>query len=553
MATVSPTRQELIEEVERLRARVSQLERRVAETEEAAQPTPVTSQTELESTLQAFLKRVGVILQVEKSVIMLYDPESGELVAQKPALGLTDEEVRAFRVRATQGIAGQVFREGQPVVCHDAVRDDRTVKDLVALLKVRNLLTVPLVVERRDEQQQVSERKVIGVFHVFNKRGENSFMEEDVRLLTVLARSAAALISNARLIMELERQRQQWEETFHSILAGVVVASLDGGIELLNSAARRIFRLSGDGVGKRMDEVIPFEDVRELLASSLQNGEELTRELSLGVPEERIFQVQTAVLPGDQVGPTRVVATFNDITEIRNIERMKTEFVSSVSHELRTPLTSVKGFVRTLLDDDEGYFNRDMQREFFQIIDQECDRLSRLINDLLNVSRIESGQALKLDVREFDLRELVRKAVLIQKSYTTKHEFRVDTPEEGLMVMADEDKIDQVLTNLINNAVKYSPAGGEIRISARDLGDSVEVTIADQGVGIPPEHLDKIFTRFHRVEDRGTSHAGGTGIGLYLVKHLLDAHAGKIRVESEVGKGSSFTFSLPRIHPEPED
>jgi two-component system phosphate regulon sensor histidine kinase PhoR len=541
-----------VEEVQRLRARVAQLERRLSETEEAGQPAPVTSQTELESTLQAFLKRVGVILQVEKSVVMLYDPETGELVAQKPALGLTDEEVRAFRVRATQGIAGQVFREGHPVVCHDAMQDSRTVKDLVALLKVRNLLTVPLVVERRDEEQQVAERKVIGVFHVFNKRGENGFVEEDIKLLTVLARSAAALISNARLIMELERQRQRWEETFHSILAGVVVASRDGKVELLNSAAHRIFRLSGDGVGRQMDEIIPFDSVRELLTSSLEGGEEMTRELSLAVPDERIFQVQTAILRGDQSGPTRVVATFNDITEIRNVERIKTEFVSSVSHELRTPLTSVKGFVRTLLDDTEGYFDRNTQREFFQIIDQECDRLGRLINDLLNVSRIESGQALKLDPREFDLRELVRKVVLIQNSYTTKHQFRVEAPEEPLTVMADEDKIDQVLTNLLNNAVKYSPAGGQITLSMRDAGDRVEVTVADEGVGIPPEHLDKIFTRFHRVENKGTSHAAGTGIGLYLVKHLLDAHGGKVWVESQVGKGSAFTFALLKTLPEPE-
>jgi two-component system phosphate regulon sensor histidine kinase PhoR len=246
-----------------------------------------------------------------------------------------------------------------------------------------------------------------------------------------------------------------------------------------------------------------------------------------------------------------VVATLNDITDLRNVERMKTEFVSSVSHELRTPLTSIKGFIRTLLDDREGYYDRETQMEFYTIIDTECDRLVRLINDLLNVSRIESGRALDLQLKEVNLRGLIEKVVASQKAYTSRHQFAATIAADLPSITADEDKLDQVLTNLVSNAIKYSPEGGTITIAASKADDSgVEVSITDQGVGIPKEHQEKIFARFHRVDNRTSREAGGTGIGLYLVKHLVEAHGGQIRVESQPGKGSVFTFTLPKAPPQ---
>ena len=548
-------------ELDGLRGRIAQLEktkrdleRRLSQTSEAAEPAPlITTQSELESTLGAFVKRVGVIIQAEKCVILLYDRETGELVAQWPALGLNQEQVRTFRLRATQGISGEIFRDGKPMVSHDAVADPRTSKEFVALLNVRNLLGVPLVVERRDAQQQVLERNIIGVLSVFNKRGGGSFNDEDVRLMTVLARSAAALISNAQFMIQIAAEKHQLESTLQSMLAGVVVISRNGRVLLINSAARRILGLPvDDGVGKTASDVLTDEDVRRILTDSLSRQEEITEELTLQATGERIYQIQTALLrEEEEAEPSGIVATFNDITEIRKVERMKTEFVSSVSHELRTPLTSIKGFVRTLLDDTDGYYDRETQREFYQIIDAECDRLTRLIEDLLNVSRIESGQALQIDLRTVDLAALINKVVTSQKSYTTKHRFYTDVPEAARYIVADEDKVDQLLTNLISNAIKYSPNGGRVAVMAKDSGPSVAIAVEDEGVGIPADHLDKIFARFHRVEGNDASPATGTGIGLYLVKHLVDAHGGKITVKSKVGKGSTFTVMLPKSPPEP--
>jgi PAS domain S-box-containing protein len=545
---------------EEIRAELEQLRRKIAELEDAKRqleaelkdtsgsaPAPITTSAELEATLRWFLGRVGVILQTEKAVLMLYDQETGELVAQYPALGLTREEVEIFRVRATQGISGQVFREGRPIITDDAMTDPRTVKENVALLNMRNALTVPLAVERKDAEGSVIEKTIIGVFHVFNKRGGQRFTEEDVTLISALARSAAAVISSAKLFIAVADEKRELEATLQGMLAGVLVVGRDGKVRLMNSAAKHIFGVpSEDGTGKPLSQVVRNEQVHDLVQSCLGGKPEASAELSIFSPEERIYQVQTALLRGDSNDVSGVVTTFNDITDIRSVERMKSEFVSTVSHELRTPLTSIKGFIRTLLDDTEGYYDRGMQREFYQIIDSECDRLVRLISDLLNLSRIESGRGLELVLGEMDLGKTIKRVVDSQRSYATSHEFEIVVPDDMVPITADQDKIEQVLTNLLSNAIKYSPDGGTITVHVRDLGDHVAVGVTDQGIGIPPDHLGRLFTRFHRVDSRDSRRQYGTGIGLYLVKHLVEAHAGEVTVQSELGAGSTFTFVLPK-------
>ena len=543
--------EEILAELERLRRQIAALEeaKRQLEAElqdtSASAPAPITTSAELEATLRWFLRRVGMILQTEKAVLMLYDQETGELVAQSPALGLSKDEVEIFRVRATQGISGQVFREGRPIITDDAMTDPRTVKENVALLNMRNALTVPLAIERKDAEGSVVDKTTIGVFHVFNKRGGQRFTEEDVTLLTALARSAASVISSARLFIAVADEKRELEATLQGMLAGVLVVGRDGKVRLMNSAAKHIFGVpTEDGTGKPLLQVVRNERVHELVQSCLSGSAEANAELSIFSPDERIYQVQTALLRGDNSDISGVVTTFNDITEIRSVERMKSEFVSTVSHELRTPLTSIKGFIRTLLDDTEGYYDREMQYEFYQIIDTECDRLVRLISDLLNLSRIESGRTLELVLSEVDLRKTIRRVVESQRSYATDHEFDIIVPDDLPPIQADQDKVEQVLTNLLSNAIKYSPAGGKVTVHARDMDEHVAVSVSDDGIGIPPDHITKLFNRFHRVDSRDTRKQYGTGIGLYLVKHLMEAHHGEVKVESEVGKGSTFTFLL---------
>jgi len=532
------------------------LEDRLKEAEaRAAGPT---TPTEVEETLKKMVYRIASMLQAEKCVFMLYDEETGELQATKPAIGLTDEEIRLFRVPATAGISGEVFREQKPIILYDAVNDPRTVKESVALLKITNGVCAPLIVEKRDpDTNEVVERKVIGVVHVFNQRLGREFDQEDVRILTQFARQQAAVIAAAQMYRAFVKEKEELEHVIESVYAGIIMVHNGGRLMQINPSARTMLgldqneKLSGD-----YREIITNEAVRSILARSLEEGVEVQEEIALPDPHsedkesERIYQVQTAMVKGEDQSSIGVVAIFNDITEIRSIERMKTAFVSTVSHELRTPLTSIKGFISTLLQDTEGFYDKDTVREFYTIIDQECDRLTRLISDLLNVSRIEAGRALDLNPQPVNLSELVDKVVAAQKSYTNKHEFKIELDPQLPVIVADTDKVDQILTNLTNNAVKYSPNGGTITVRGRPLDGMVQLAVEDQGMGIPKEHLNKVFDRFHRVDNRDTRKVGGTGIGLYLVKHLVEAHGGRIWVESEVGKGSKFIFELPKCPPQ---
>jgi len=530
-----------------------ELEQRVRSASETNEPAPL---TELEETLKRLVAKIAAILQAEKCVFMLFDKERGELYATKPAFGFTDEEIKRFRVRATQGISGQVFREGKPVIMYDAISDERTVKENVALLNVHNGACVPLIYEKRDDENRVIERQTIGVLHVFNKRYGNIFIEEDIQLLQRFAKNATAVIQNAQLFREVLEEKEELHHIIESVYAGLMMVNKEGRIMQINASARTMFGLeNSDILGKLYYEVIEHPKTKELIARSLDSNEEVQDEISLtiGSNDERIFQAQTAFVRGEDQQPIGIVAIFNDITEIRSVERMKTAFVSTVSHELRTPLTSIKGFISTLLADTEGYYDQETQREFYQIIDTECDRLTRLISDLLNVSRIEAGRALDLNPKPVQLAPLIEKVLSVQRSYTTKHDLKMELDGDLPVIIADEDKVDQILTNLVNNAIKYSPKGGDVVVKGRADGDGVVISVSDQGMGIPKDHLPKVFDRFHRVDNRDTREVGGTGIGLYLVKHLVEAHGGQITVESEVGKGTTFTFTLPLKPPSVEE
>ena len=549
-------------ERERLQLVVHDLQRKIRslenELETATTMTQVTpviaSRPELRKTLISLIKKVAMILQAEKCVIMLYNPEAGMLEVLSPALNLTEDEAKAFRVRATEGITGEVFREGKSVVYNDAVRDPRTIKDNVAFLKVRSGVCSPLIIKRRDEEEHLIDEQTIGVVHVFNKRGTGAFNEDDVRLLEMLATQAAAVISNAQLYIRIQEEKEQLEATFHSLQSGVIVVNRTGQLAMMNAAARRMIGMAeDDGLGKPYREVVDSPEICQLLGDTLREEAELAREITLPTPQigERIYQAQTTLMRGEAENMHNVVAILNDITEIRNVERMKTAFVSTVSHELRTPLTSIKGFISTLLEDADEYYDKDTRIEFYSIIDEECDRLTRLISDLLNVSRIEAGRALDLVVAEMNVADLVNRVVAAQQSYTTKHQIKAEMPTGFPNIIADQDKLDQVLTNLVGNAIKYAPEGGEVTVAGKDEGETVLLTVEDEGLGIPAPHREKIWERFHRVDDDADTRAvSGTGIGLYLVRHLAQAHGGDVWLDwSEVGQGSRFAVRLPKRPP----
>jgi two-component system phosphate regulon sensor histidine kinase PhoR len=555
------SRDELERELENLRRRIAeleeqrrQLEKQLAEAREsqaAAAIVPPTTQEELAQTLTRMFSRFARLLQADVCIFFVHRTDEDILILHLPTVGIDITSLGAIGTVPRDGLIQHVFAQRVPVIVNDT-RESRY-PDIRVMQEagIRNIIMVPLMWDKRDEEQRVVERRAIGVLAVANKRRQLPFSEEDRRILEILARQAASVIAGAQIYIELRERTEQLERAFESVSAGVILVNNNGKINLVNKTALQAFCGGTDGniIGKPFTQVVTHDKVRSILTTALSEKTELTDEVEIYEPEERIYRVETSVVRDEHGNPTGIVALFSDITEIRRLERMKTEFVSAVSHELRTPLTSIKGFIATLLEDREGYFDAETRYEFYQIIDQETDRLRRLIEDLLNLSRIERGVALQPHWQRVDLEKVIDRVLTIQRSYTDKHQLIADIPEPLPLIVADEDKIDSVLTNLVNNAIKYSPNGGEIRVRAVREDNTILISVQDQGIGIPKDKLTKIFEKFERIDTKETRAAGGTGLGLYLVKHLVELHEGQIWAESEgPGKGSTFYVRLP-IYP----
>lgn len=524
------------------------------------------SLAEFNETLKRLVDRIAKILQAEKCVFLLHDPQAGTLYATAPAQGFSLSELEALTQRVSDhGFSAEVFRTNTPVVLYDAAHDPRAQTDGLSERGIHNAVSVPLWVQKRDQDNRVLGRTTVGVLHVFNKKGGGQFGHDDVVLLQNMAAQGAAVIAQAQLYREVVQEKQELIHTIDSLYAGLLMVGTQGRLVQINPSARDILEIDPHAplIGQPYQSVVPSERVRDLLARALaQPAAELADEISVPIknaaPEDelkqRIYQVQCAPVRGEGDALAGIVAIFNDITEIRGVERMKTAFISTVSHELRTPLTSIKGFISTLLADTEGFYDEATRHEFYGIIDTECDRLTRLIKDLLDISRIEQGRAMQFNMEPVNIVRLADKVLSAQRAYAKKHTLSLDFAPDFPLVEADPDKIDQILTNLVNNAIKYSPHGGQIRIVGR-LGEyqTVVVRVTDEGMGIAREHLPKLFERFYRVDNRDSREIGGTGIGLALVRALTEAHHGTATVDSEVGKGSVFTLTLPLHQPEELD
>ena len=548
------------EHIARLEKANKELSGRVQEANEAGRAPAEMS--EIEETLKRMMTRIAMILQGTKCVFLIHNNEDKELVADVPALGFEDADVKSIRFKDGSGISSDVFSDNRPAILYDAYADERALPEKWSDYGVQNGVAVPLIVERRDEEtNKVMERKTIGVLWVFNKRFGNIFIDEDIQLLERLAKNTAAIINSAESFRQVVKERDEVIDTIQSLTMGLIMVNKNERITQMNQSALRAFGLTKDDLagGKTLDAVIKDEKVQEILHRALKEDSDIAEEVTLPDPQNpeqaHVFQLQSAAVRNDAGEIMGTAAILNDITEIKNVDKMKTAFVSTVSHELRTPLTSIKGFISTLVQDTEGFYDDEMRHEFYTIIDTECDRLRRLIDDLLNVSRIEAGNALSMNNSEFDIHTVAAKVMRTQEASTYKkssHSMSLDISSDvPHLIEADEDKVEQIFNNLISNALKYSPNGGHITLAGKMMSpEMIQFSVSDQGMGIPKEHLTKMFQRFHRVDNRDTREIGGTGIGLFLVKALVEMHGGRIWLDSEYGKGTTFFFTMPLVQPD---
>lgn len=573
LPTVYEDRKQYIQQLERAnidleqRIQYAETHQHVTTTPHSPQSVPLPSPGEFENTLKRLVDKIAKILQAEKCVFMLHDIGAATLYATHPAMGFDRDELALLERRiAEEGVSNEVFRTNSSLITYDAALDPRAAAEGLSRLRIHNAVSVPLVVEKRDEDNRVLERTTVGVLHVFNKKYGGIFVEEDVRLLEQLARQGAAVIASAQMYREVVQEKQELLHTIDSLYAGLIMVGNNGRLLQMNPSARAILGINSTTplIDMPYARAITDARIRKILAAALASGNaEVAEEVSFtlvddGMEEqfrERIYQVQCATVRDDDGAPAGIVAIFNDITEIRGVERMKTAFISTVSHELRTPLTSIKGFISTLLADNDNYYDEPTRREFYGIIDSECDRLHRLIKDLLDISRIEQGRAMQMNWDQVNVVQTTEKVLAAQRAYARDHVLTLDFAHDFPVIDADPDKMDQILTNLVNNAIKYSPQGGTVRVTGQVLPgqstgvepSSIELRISDEGMGIPREHLPKIWDRFYRVDNRDNREIGGTGIGLALVKALTEGHGGTAQVESEPGVGTTFLLTLP-IH-----
>jgi two-component system phosphate regulon sensor histidine kinase PhoR len=345
-----------------------------------------------------------------------------------------------------------------------------------------------------------------------------------------------------------ENARQQ--ALFENMLEGVLLVDASGRVQFTNTACRRFFYLEADVRGRTLLEAFRCNELSAVAVEAAKAGRVNGKELELEAgPEARLLQVNAVALVGPEGRPDGVLMVLHDATRLRQLERTRREFVANVSHELRTPLSLIKGSVETLLDGAAS--QPAIASKFLDIIDRHCDRLTFLIEDLLTLSRLESGQ-LAINYDTVPLRGHVSE---VFDDFRRKAEDRgvqlINDVPSGLRARADSDRLDQVLSNLIDNAIKYGRPGGSVRIEGREVpgSDFVEMAVADDGPGIPTEAAERVFERFYRVDTARSREQGGTGLGLSIVKHIIQAHGGEVRLETAPAKGAAFRFTLPAVPP----
>jgi two-component system phosphate regulon sensor histidine kinase PhoR len=349
---------------------------------------------------------------------------------------------------------------------------------------------------------------------------------------------------NGRL-RDLSEERSELAAILKEMTEGVMVINPQGKIRLVNKAMEGMFHLSAkDAVGRPAIELLRHEGLNRMITEVLDEGINLAQEITFVLPEERTYRIQASIIV-EPFRPLGAVFVFHDITEIRRLERVRRDFVANVSHELRTPMTSILGYVEALL---EGAWDEPVQRaEFLRILHRQTDRMNNIISDLLVLSQIESGRyEWKRD--EIPISEWVtRTADLFQPAAIQKRlSLSVAVPDGMGTLIGDSEKLTGVVSNLIDNAIKYTPEGGAIRVETASTDHGIEMTVRDTGIGIPPKDISRIFERFYRVDRARSRQLGGTGLGLSIVKHVVDAHGGKVRVVSIPGKGTVFSVFLPR-------
>ncbi len=495
------------------------LGRRVLELETLAQiGRSVTVMLDLDEVLATVVEAAVQLTGAEEGSLLLLDDVSGELY-MRASKNFDDEFVRTFRVQVQDSLAGQVVETGKVVLL-----DARSPKKIKTAYLVHSLIYVPLRVRGR----------TIGVLGVDNRKAGLELDEHDATVMMAMADYAAIAIENAQLLNRSEVERRKLETILLQTENAVIVVDPDHRILVMNKAAQETFNVQGDFIGRSVVEAI--EDPK-LLALIREPGISVRRE-EIEVSDGRIFNAVKSPIRG--VGQAVVM---HDISHLKELDRIKSEFVTTVSHDLRSPLTAILGYVELI---ERAGPTTSQQDEFINRVKLSVEQITNLVSDLLDLGRIEAG--LDSTHEETPISVLARYAV---ESVRVPAEAKglsieLDVEDDLPMVNGDPIRLRQMIGNLLENAVKYTPSGGEVCLEANSEDSQIILRVLDDGPGIPPSDQPYLFDKFFRASNIPAD-VPGTGLGLSIVKSIVDHHNGRIWVDSQMGEGTVFTVVLPAL------
>jgi two-component system NtrC family sensor kinase len=480
----------------------------------------VTSVLDLDGVLTNIVDAAVDMSGAEEGSLLLLDDQTGELYIQA-SRNFKEDFVKTFRLPIRDSLVGQVLRTGKPLLINE-----KTPQKIKTTYLVYTIIYVPIMLKER----------VIGILEIDNRQSGKTFNEYHVTLLTALADYAAIALENARLYTQSESERKKLETILTGIEDGVIVIDSDRRFVLMNRRAREAFELPDENLtGKRVRDTIQNQEMVDFLRGANMSS---PSRVELNLKDGRVMNTQITPIP--EIG---LVVTMQDITYLKELDRIKTDFVNTISHDLRSPLTAILGY--TELIERIGQVTP-QQKEFIQRVQLSVHSITSLINDLLDLGRIEAG---------FDTqKEVVRLATIINyaieglrnRAASKSQELVVDLPEQLQPVLGNPARLRQMVTHLLINAINFSGEGTRISLSGQAEAGQVILQIKDSGPGIPAGDLPYIFDKFYRASNT-PSDIPGSGLGLAIVKSIVDDHLGRIWVDSTIGQGTTFIIVLPLI------
>jgi two-component system phosphate regulon sensor histidine kinase PhoR len=353
-------------------------------------------------------------------------------------------------------------------------------------------------------------------------------------------------LSMERQLHQIRENEARMSTVLDNMITAILLIDHQQKISLLNRQAEILLDYEKmQWLGHSYHDIKHPVELPRLIGQSIRTKKAIREEMTIFYPQERMVEIHIVPLQSDSQEQRGLMVMIHDITTIRKLEMMRRDFVSNVSHEIKTPLTALKGFAETLLAG--ALDDRKTAVSFLEIIQNEADRLNRLIVDIMQLSRIESG-SFALNFSAIDFQTFSQQLIKMMSEQAKQKQILLECEiENGICFEADEDRLQQILINLVSNAISYTPHGGHVLISAKYSEPYVEIIVADSGIGIPKQDQERIFERFYRVDKARARESGGTGLGLSIVKHLIELHHGQISVDSRPGLGSRFTIILPVI------